>query len=380
VTVRVPHFDHAAHYARDKAAIDEAIQRVLAAGTPIMGPSVWEFERAFAAYCDSDYAVGVMSGTAALQLALATLDLQPGDEVITVANSDIPTSHAITHAGATVVWVDIDPHTYNLDPDAFAHAITPRTRAVLPVHLYGVPAQMDRIGQIAETHGLAVVEDAAIATGAIFHGQKVGSLGTLAAFSTAPGKLLGGICSGGMITTSAPELHAKLQTLRYYGRERSAYPHDGVPWPSGSSEIGYNERLNTIDAAVLLIRLAYLDDDLATRSANAALYRRRFQGTAIRCQAVPAGAVPAWRVFTVRIPNRDRVYAALREQGYEVTLPYLPANHLEKCYAHLGVGRGELPETEAFCDELLALPCHQYLSEEIVEELADKVVGLIQRE
>ena len=377
MSVRVPHFDHAAHYSRDKVDIDEAIQRVLAAGTPIMGPAVQEFERAFAAYCDSEYAVGVMSGTAALQLALAALDLQPGDEVVTVANSDIPTSHVITHAGATIVWADIDPDTYNLDPDAFARAITPRTRAVLPVHLYGVPAQMDRIGQLAEEHGIAVVEDAAIATGATFDGQKVGSLGTLGAFSTAPGKILGGICSGGVVTTSDSALHDKLQSLRYYGRERSPYPQEGVPWPTGSSEIGYNERLNTIDAAVLLIRLAYLDDDLATRSANAVLYRRRFEGTGIRCQAVPAGAVPAWRVFTVRVPDRDRVYAELRSLGYEVTLPYLPANHLEKCYAHLGVGRGALPETEAFCDELLALPCHQYLSEESVAELAEAVVGLV---
>lgn len=377
MSVRVPHFDHAAHYSRDKAAIDEAIQRVLESGTPIMGPAVQEFERAFAAYCDSDYAVGVMSGTAALQLSLAALDLQPGDEVVTVANSDIPTSHVITHAGATIIWADIDPATYNLDPDAFKRAITPRTRAVLPVHLYGVPAQMDRIGEIAEEHGIAVVEDAAIATGATFEGQKVGSLGTLGAFSTAPGKILGGICSGGVVTTSDTELHDKLQSLRYYGRERSAYPQGGVPWPTGSSEIGYNERLNTIDAAVLLIRLAYLDDDLATRSANAAQYRRRFKGTGIRCQAVPAGAMPAWRVFTVRVPDRDRVYAELRSLGYEVTLPYLPANHLEKCYAHLGVGRGELPETEAFCDELLALPCHQYLAEESVEELAGAVLGLV---
>lgn len=377
---RIPHFDHVAHYRRDKAVIDKAIQRVLDAGTPIMGPEVEAFEAAFASYCHTRYAVSVMSGTAALMLALDALRLRPGDEVVTVANSDIPTSQAITHAGARIVWVDIDPGTYNMDPDALADAITSQTRAIVVVHLYGVPAQMDAIGRIASEHGIPVIEDAALATGASFRGTKAGSLGTLGAFSTAPGKVLGGICSGGVITTNDAGLHHTLQSLRHYGRERAAYPRpapDGVPWPTQTVEIGYNERLNTIDAAVLLIRLARLEEDLAVRRANAARYRTCFYGTDVRCQEVPEGAVPSWRVFTVRVPDRDRIYAELRRLGYEVTLPYLPANHLDTCYAYLNGRRGDLPQTESFCDELLALPCHQYVASERVDELASQILELL---
>jgi dTDP-4-amino-4,6-dideoxygalactose transaminase len=376
----IRHFDHAAHYARDREAIDAAIRRVLEAGQPIMGPEVGQFERAFAELCGVRHAVGVMSGSAALVLALEALRLGPGDEVITVANSDIPTSQAITHAGARVVWCDIDPAAFTLDPAALEPSITPRTRAVLPVHLYGVPADMDPILEIARRHDLAVVEDAALATGASYRGRRVGGLGTVAAFSTAPGKVLGGVCSGGVITTDNDELFARLSSLRHYGR---AAPADGrseegeVPWPSETLEIGYNERLNTLDAAVLLIRLRRLDEDLRKRRANAARYRAHFADSDVRCQAVPPDAQPAWRVFTVRVPNRDRVYEELRRLGYEVTLPYLPPNHLDACYRHLGLSRGSLPETEAFCDELLALPCHQYVAAEDVDELAQRLLALL---
>lgn len=376
--MRIAHFNHVAHYARDSEAINTAIQNVLVRGSLVMGPEVAEFEAAFATLCDVHYAIGVMSGTAALVLALKALDIGPGDEVVTVANSDIPTSHAITHTGARIVYADINQATYNLDPAAFAAAITTRTRAVLPVHLYGAPADMDEINKIAAAHNLAVIEDAALATGASYRGRPVGGLGTIGAFSTAPGKVLGGVCSGGVITTNDADLRQRLDQLRYYGRERSPYPgpeEDLLRLPTKTVRIGFNERINTLDAAVLLIRLRRLPEDLSARRANRARHLERFAGSGVHVQAALSGTNPAWRVVTIRIPERDRIYTLLRRAGVGVTLPYLPPNHLDVCYRDLGYRPGDLPETEAFCDELLALPCHQYVSLDQVDEVADLVLA-----
>ena len=380
MTMRILHFDHVACYQRDRAAIDAAIGQVLARGTPIMGPEVAAFEAAFAERCGVRHAVGVMSGSAAMLLGLKALGIGPGDEVITVANSDIPTTQAILHAGARPVYVDVDPHTFNLDPGALEAAITGSTKAVLPVHLYGVPAEMDAIGAIARTHGLRVLEDAALATGASYRGRAVGSLGDAAAFSTAPGKVLGGVGSGGVVTTDDDAVYAKLARLRYYGRERSAYPdpsRDVGELPGSTVEVGYNERLDTIDAAVLLVRLARLSEDLEVRRAHRARYAARFEGTPVVVQHAPEHTEPAWRVVVVRVPQRDVAYATLRRRGIEVTLPYLPANHLDVCTRALGYRRGDLPATEAFCDEMLALPSHPFLSPLQVDEVADAVVAAV---
>lgn len=381
MTLRVPHFDHAANYERDRAAIELAIQRVLSAGEPVMGPDVSAFEEEFAALCGVRFAKAVMSGTAALLLAVRALELNPGDEVLTAANSDIPTSHAVTNAGAKVAWADIDPATFNLDPEAVRRAIGPRTRAILPVHLYGVPADMGPIRTIAEEHGLAVVEDAALATGASYRGTPVGALGDIAAFSTAPGKVLGGIGSGGVVTTDSDRLAERVESLRHYGRSTPADPRHrrtgDVPWPPDIVRIGYNERMNTVDAAVLRIRLSRLASDVAVRRSHADRYRSRFRGSDVRWQQVPDGAEPVWRTFTVRVPDRDRIYATLRRDGYEVTLPYLPPSHLEACYRAEGYEPGSLPETERFADELLALPCHPFLDDGQVDELAERVTTLV---
>jgi dTDP-4-amino-4,6-dideoxygalactose transaminase len=365
--------DYAAAYRRDRHAIDAAIQAVLERGYPIMGPDVRAFEREFAAYCGAGYAAGVMSGSSALLLALRALRIGPGDEVITVANSDIPTSHAVTHAGATIVWVDIDPDTYNMAPGLIEAAITSRTRAIMPVHLYGIPAEMAPILDVAGRNALLVVEDACLAAGAIYRAKRVGSLGTIAAFSTAPGKMLGGLGSGGVITTSRPDLHERLKSLRNYGRARSPYPEDHPAGPKSASptvEIGYNERLDTVDAAVLRIRLARLDDDVRCRRAIAATYGRLLAPAGIRVPRPPAGADPSWHVYPVRIPDRDRVYADLHRRGYETALRYLPANHLDDCYRSLGYREGALPETEAACREVLCLPCHPFMSPADAEELS----------
>jgi dTDP-4-amino-4,6-dideoxygalactose transaminase len=378
--MRIPHFDHTAYYQRDRRATDGAIQRVLARGTPIMGPEVASFEAAFADLCGVRHAVGVMSGTAAMLLGLKALGVGPGDEVVTVANSDVPTTLAILHAGARPVYAEIDGDTFNLDPATLAAHFGPRTRAVLPVHLYGVPAEMDAIVEIARAHGVAVLEDAALATGARYRGRPIGAWGDVGAFSTAPAKVLGGIGSGGVITTDDDALHARLLRLRHYGRERSAYPDpdlDPAAMPGATVEIGYNERLDTVQAAVLLVRMARLDQDLAVRRAHHARYSERFAGTAVRVQIAPADAAPAWRVVVVRVPDRDRVYEELRHAGIEVTLPYLPANHLDTCTRDLGYRRGDLPITEAFCDTMLALPSHPFLTVAQVDEVAEALIAAI---
>ncbi len=378
--MRIPHFDHAAYYRRDQRATDAAIRGVLERGTPIMGPEVAAFERAFADLCGVRHAVAVMSGTAAMLLGLKALGVGPGDEVVTVANSDVPTTLAILHAGARPVYAEIDADTYNLDPAALAACLGPRTKAVLPVHLYGVPAQMDAIVEVARAHGVAVLEDAALATGATFQGRPIGAWGDVGAFSTAPAKVLGGIGSGGVITTDDDALHARLQRLRHYGRERSPYPDadvDPAAMPGATVEVGFNERLDTVQAAVLLVRMARLDEDLAVRRSHHDRYAARFAGTAVRVQAAPATASPTWRVVVVRVPDRDRVYAELRRAGIEVTLPYLPANHLDACTRDLGYRRGDLPLTEAFCDTMLALPSHPFLSVAQVDEVADALLAAI---
>ncbi len=373
-------FDNVAHYHSDREAIDKAVLEVIASGKLVMGPAVRAFEEEFSAFCEVGYSVAVTSGTSAVMLALRALGIGPGDEVITVANSDIPTSQAVTLTGARVVWVDIEPEGCNIDPGLIEAAITPRTKAILPVHLHGVPAEMAPILELAERHGIGVVEDAALAAGARYHGRRIGSLSTLTAFSTAPGKILDGVGSGGMVATDERPLYDRLNTLRHYGREQPPYrdlPVTGPKWPSDTIEIGYNERLDTIHAAVLQIRLPRLDERLEQRRRHAASYLERFERAGVRTQRPPVDSEAAWRVFTVRIPERDRVHAALYERGIDSSLAYVPADHLDVCYRDLGYRRGSLPVTEAFTDELLALPCHPYLSDGEVEEVAETVLGLL---
>jgi aminotransferase EvaB len=378
--MRIRMFDHVAHYRHDREAIDRAVLELLDSGQLVMGPAVRRFEEAFASYCGARFAAGVASGTSALLLALRALGIGPGDEVVTAANSDMPTSLAITLAGATPVWAEIDPDSFNLDPAAAAAAVTDATRALLPVHLYGVPAEMAPLLELARHRGLAVVEDAALATGASYCGRRIGSLGTLSAFSTAPGKVLDGVGSGGLISYNDPGLTPRLDSLRHYGRERSPYrdrPEPGPKWPSPTVEVGYNERLDTLDAVVLEVRLRRLDAMLARRREVAARYRSLFEGSGVRMQRPPEGSEPSWRVVTVRVPERDRIYAALHDLGIEATLAYLPLNHLEPIYRELGYRPGSLPETEAFGAELLTLPCHPYLSDAEVDEVADTLKGLL---
>ncbi|HXF63306.1 MAG TPA: DegT/DnrJ/EryC1/StrS family aminotransferase, partial [Caldilineaceae bacterium] len=246
----IPLVDLKAQYAAIRPQVDAAIQRVLDSTNFIMGPEVKAFEEAFAAFCGAAHCVGVGSGTAALELVLRALDIGPGDEVITVAHTFIATAEAISMVGATPVFVDIDPLTYTLDPAALEAAITPRTRAVIPVHLYGQPADMTRILAVAQAHGLAVVEDAAQAHGATWAGRKVGALGDAACFSFYPGKNLGAYGDAGAVTTNRADLADRVRLLRNHGR-RSKYLHD---------EKGFGHRLDTLQAAVLGAKLPFLEE------------------------------------------------------------------------------------------------------------------------
>ncbi|MEX2355493.1 MAG: DegT/DnrJ/EryC1/StrS family aminotransferase, partial [Thermaerobacterales bacterium] len=361
--------DYVAAYMRDKDAIDTAIAEVLASGQAVMGPPVKAFEEEFAAAVGVRHAAGVMSGTSALVLALRAMGIGPGDEVITVANSDIPTSHAIIHAGGRIVWADIEPGSYNMDPERLEACITPKTRAIMPVHLYGIPADMEPILDIARRRGLMVLEDACLAAGARYQGRPVGSFGTAAAFSTAPGKMLGGVGSGGIITTDQAGIKQRLNHLRNYGKEGDPYSGPGQqvgpprPKPRKETvEVGYNERLDTIDAAVLRIRLRRLAADVAQRRALAAGYHSALQGSDVRLPEPAAGSEPCWHVFPVRVPadRRDDVYRGLVEHEIEAALRYLPPNHLDACYRYLGYREGSLPETEAAARDLICLQCHPF--------------------
>lgn len=358
---KIPLIDLKAQYATIKFEIDAAIQRVIETTAFINGPDVQTFEQEFARYCGAAHAVGVASGTAALQLALQACGIQPGDEVITVAHTFCATAEAIVHVGARPVFVDIDPQTYTIDPDEVARAITPRTRAIVPVHLYGMPADMDAIRALAQQHGLVIIEDAAQAHGATYKGQSVGTLGHAACFSFYPGKNLGAYGDAGAVTTNDPALAQRVLALRDHGRavrpdgKRAKYEHD---------QVGYGERLDTLQAAVLRVKLRHLPDWTARRQAIAQRYLELLADVPIGLPFVPVDRAPVWHLFVIRVPHRAEVQAYLAAQGIETGIHYPIPLHLQKSFANLGYRAGDLPHTEAAAQEILSLPIYPELSTE----------------
>ena len=356
----IPLVDLKAQYAALRPDIDAAIARVIANTSFIMGPEVRAFEEAFAAYCQARYAVGVSSGTAAIELTLRALGVGPGDEVITTPFTFIATAEAISATGATPVFADIDPLTYNLSPAAVEAAITSRTRALLPVHLYGQPADTGALRAIAQRHGLALIEDAAQAHGAALHGRRVGSLGDAACFSFYPGKNLGGYGDGGAVTTDDEALAGRLRKLRDHGRA-SKYVHD---------ELGYGHRLDALQAAILGAKLPHLDAANAARRRLAARYSELLADTDLVLPHAPAGVAPVWHLYVVRTPQRDALLASLREQGIEAGIHYPLPLHLQPAYRALGLGPGSFPVAEAASQQVLSLPLFPELSEEQQERVA----------
>lgn len=344
----VPLVDLAAQYDCVGAEIDAAIQSVIARTAFIMGPDVREFETHFAEYCTSAHAIGVASGTAALELTLRACDVSAGDEVITSAHTFIATAEAISAVGARPVFVEIDPRTYNIDPDAVAAAITPATRAIIPVHIYGQPADMDRIMALAERHKLAVIEDAAQAHGATWNGRRVGAIGHAACFSFYPGKNLGAYGDAGAVTTNDAHIAELVSLLRNHGRH-SKYLHDIK---------GYGERIDTLQAAILLAKLRHLAKWTADRQRIAARYDALLadlEGKIVLPYVHPA-AEAVWHLYVIRTLRRDALLEHLNRNGIGAGIHYPTPLHLQPAYADLGYARGDLPVTEAVADTCLSLP------------------------
>ncbi len=343
----VPFLDVGATYRELKDELDAAIARVLASGCYILGPEVEAFEAEWAAYCGAREAIGVANGLEALTLALRALGIGPGDEVIVPSHTYIATWLAVTHCGATPVPVEPDPHTYNLDPARISAAITPRTRAILPVHLYGQPADLDPILAIAQRHALAVVEDAAQAHGARYKGKRIGAHGHAVAWSFYPGKNLGAFGDAGAVTTNDPALADRIRVLRNYG-SRVKYVNE-VP--------GFNSRLDPIQAAVLRVKLKYLEEWNARRARVAATYLEALEGLPhLILPYVPPRVEPVWHLFVVRHPRRDCLQQRLHELGIGTLIHYPIPPHLQKAYLDLGLGAGTFPIAEALAAQVLSLP------------------------
>jgi dTDP-4-amino-4,6-dideoxygalactose transaminase len=376
--------DLRAQYAQLKDEIDAAMQAVAEGGYFILGPNVKAFESEIAAYSGCKFGAGVNSGTDALHLALRALRIGPGDEVITTPFTFVATTEAIGIVGATPVFVDIDPATFNIDPEQIEAAITPRTKAILPVHLYGQPADMDPIMEIARAHGLRVVEDAAQALGATYKGRKVGSIGDAGCLSFFPSKNLGAFGDGGMVVTNDQEIYDRVEMLRRHGG-KIKYHH---------TELGLNSRLDELQAAVLRVKLRYLDEWVKARRAHAYAYnaalagipgvqlpRERAGGTAM--SPTPGQAFPedqlytAYHQYTILVDDRDGVQNRLKAADVQTMIYYPVPLHLQEVHANLGHRPGCFPHAEAAADRCLSLPIYPEMTEAqretVISALAEAV-------
>ncbi|HZT05855.1 MAG TPA: DegT/DnrJ/EryC1/StrS family aminotransferase [Chloroflexota bacterium] len=347
-------WDYRAEYEVERPEILDAVERVFRSGRLILGEHVREFERRFAQYCGVAHGVGVNSGTDALFLGLKTLGIGPGDEVITVANTAVPTVAAIVSTGATPRFVDIDPRTYLMDVAQLEGTITDRTRCILPVHLFGQCVRMEVVREVAERHGLAVLEDCAQSHGATRHGRQSGSLSDIAAFSFYPTKILGGYGDGGMILTNDADLAAKARRLRMYGMEREYY----------AEEHGYNSRLDEVHAAILLTKLPKLDEYVQRRQRLAERYDRSLRDTPLVLPTVESGNRHAYYLYVARHPQRDAIIQALAEREIVVNVSYRWPIHTMRAYSWLGYRAGDLPHTEAAMREIFSLPMYPSLTDD----------------
>lgn len=347
--------------------LEQAIQRVLQRGWFILGPEVEAFEGAFAEYHGLAHAVGVANGTDAIELALRAAGIGPGDEVITVAHTAVATVCAIERAGATPVLVDIDPITYTMDPNAAETVITARTRALLPVHLYGHPADMPSLVKLATRHNLLVVEDCAQAHGARLGGQLVGTFGHLAAFSFYPTKNLGAYGDGGAVVTNDSQFAERLRQLRNYG-QISRYHH---------AERGINSRLDELQAAILKVKLSHLDETNEIRRTLAHQYDEELLGV-VTPLAIPQ-AYHVYHLYVVRHPERDKLARALQEQGIGTLIHYPLPIHRQPAYQDLGYPASSLPTTEAVANEILSLPLYFGLSPSNISQISRVINQCVER-
>ncbi|MGH9237952.1 MAG: DegT/DnrJ/EryC1/StrS family aminotransferase [Vicinamibacterales bacterium] len=361
----IPYADLRRQYRAIKPEIDKAVLRVLDSTQFILGEEVVAFEREFAAYCGTADAIGVNSGTSALHLALLAAGIGPGDEVITVPFTFVATAAAIVYTGATPVFVDIDPGTFTMAPAAIEQVITPRTKAIMPVHLYGHAADMDPILDIARRRGLVVIEDAAQAHGATYNGRPCGSIGAMAAFSFYPGKNLGAYGEGGAVVTNDPALAKKIRVMRSWGEERR-YEH---------SVKGFNYRMDGIQGAILRVKLRHLDAWTDARRARAADYARAFAGTGIATPVERPDCRHVYHVYAVRLSQRDSTRAALQAADIQTGVHYPIPIHLQPAHADLGYGPGDFPVSEQAAAQVLSLPMFPEMTVEQVEQVAAAVLA-----
>jgi len=361
----IPFLDLKAAYASLKPEIDDAVARVLASGMYIGGTEVEAFEREFADYVGALHCVAVANGLEALQLALLAVGVQQGDEVVVPAHTFVATWLAVTQCGAIPVPVDVRADTCQLDPSRLEATITPRCRAIVPVHLYGIPADLDAILAEASARGIAVVEDAAQAHGTTYRGRRIGAHGDTATWSFYPGKNLGAFGDAGAVTTDDPGLAARLRRLRNYGSS-VRYVHE---------ERGFNSRLDPLQAAILRVKLAHLDAWNARRREIAARYLRELAGADLVLPTVPEWAESSWHLFPVRHPRRDAFRDALAAAGVETLIHYPIPPHLQHAYADLGFARGAFPVAEAVADTVLSLP----IGPAMTHAQVDAVVAAVRR-
>jgi dTDP-4-amino-4,6-dideoxygalactose transaminase len=361
--LNVPFVDLAAQYADIAAEVHEAVNGVLRKTDFILGQDVRAFEEEFAAYCGAARAVGVDSGTSAIELALRACGIGAGDEVLIPANTFIATALAVSYTGATPVLLDVDPDTYTIDAGRIRTAIGKRTRAIVPVHLYGHPADMDPILEIARRSGLVVVEDACQAHGAEYKGRRVGSFGDAAAFSFYPGKNLGAYGDAGMVVTNEPQIADALELLRNYG-QREKYLHVSR---------GFNRRLDSVQAAVLRVKLRRLDAWNTARAEHARTYRCLLADSAAQLPAQAGYASPVWHLFVIRSRNRNLLRQHLSSHGIGSGIHYPLPIHLQPAYRDLGYQRGDFPITESRSEEILSLPMYAELSKAAIEYVASTV-------
>lgn len=362
--MNVPFLDLRQGYEELKPDIDCAVMRVLASGTYIMGPEVESFEQEYARFCGARHCVGVANGLDALTLSLLAMDVGPGDEVIVPSNTFIATWLAVTSTGAIPVPVEPAESTGTLDPGRLKDAITPRTKALLPVHLYGQPADLDPLLEIARSRGLLVLEDAAQAHGAAYKGHRIGAHGTMVAWSFYPGKNLGGMGDGGAVTTNDPHLAERVRILGNYGSKKKYL----------NAVQGRNSRLDPLQAAILRIKLGTLPEWNARRRERAGRYGDALKGQEMRLPQTLSGSDPSWHIYAIRHPDRDRLKRHLERAGIATLIHYPVPPHLQPAYRTLDLGPGSYPIAERFASELLSLPMGPHLREDQQDHVIDTLL------
>ncbi len=365
--MEVPLLDLKAQYAAIKDQVLAAISEVLDTQICIGGPKVLELEQKIAALSDCQFGVGVSSGTDAILNCLMSLNIGPDDEVVTTPFTFFATAGCIARVGATPVLVDIDPKTYNIDPNQVEVAVTRRTKAIMPVHLFGQMADMDPIMGVARRYKLAVIEDAAQSITSTYKGRKAGSIGKAGCFSFFPSKNLGGIGDGGMVVTNDEALYKRLLLMRNHGAEPKYY----------HKFVGANFRLDPIQAAALLVKLPHLEEWSEARRRNAAYYNERFAGTVVQTPCISPDCQTIYNQYCVRVPRRDEVVAHLKANKIGCEVYYPVPLHLQECFGYLGYSKGDFPEAEKAAGEILALPIYPELTREMQDTVVENILKFL---